>query len=424
MVRTSMGDRARQATRLQKAALVALGVFGTLLVVELSMRTAGWALLTLQNRRNKVAAREKGVVTIMCLGESTTARGGADSWPAQLEEVLNARKLGLHFNVVNRATEGVQTDTLLAQLGSNLDKYQPSIVVTMMGVNDGAQTVQYDRTVRSVFALFLHEIRLYKLFRYLCAGLVTPAAAATLEKPGDRERYYRLVSDGRKLEWDGRYSEAAVIFEEAIKLLPDDAAAYVELGQNYRARRDYAEAEDLFEKALQVDPKNYSAFEALGMSYRERGDLEKVFELSQRILKSGIENDVFYGFIGTAYRERGLLEEADEFFKKAEKFRSTYYSPATRHNYGKIADTLQTRGIRLVAMQYPLWEVDSLMHLLAPRRGIEFVSNVRNFKQALAREPFAALFTDNFAGAFGHATRKGNRLIAENVADTIARILN
>src|SRR5438874_1209237 len=97
----------RKATRVQRAALVMLGLFVSLLAVELSMRAVGWVLLTVQNRRNKVALREKGVVTVMCLGESTTARGGADSWPAQLEEILNARRMGLHFNIVNRATEGV-----------------------------------------------------------------------------------------------------------------------------------------------------------------------------------------------------------------------------------------------------------------------------------------------------------------------------
>ncbi len=411
----------RTATRFQKAALVALGLFVTLLFAELSMRTIGWTLLTLQNRRNKVAVREKGVVTILCLGESTTARGGADSWPAQLDEILNARKLGLRFNVVNKAIEGVRTDGLLAQLDSNLDKYQPEIVVAMMGVNDGPQTLKYDRSLRSDITLFMHEIRLYKLLKYFVAGFVKPAAAGEIDP---KARYYQMLSDGRKVVSEGRLDDAVVIFEEATKLLPGEAAAYVELGQIYRDRRDYSRAEALFEEALQVAPKNYGAFEGLGMSYRERGDLDKVFELSQRLLKSGMENDRFLDFIAMAYRERGMRDDAEKFFKKAEQYRSAHYSPATRHNYGKIAEILQARNIKLVAMQYPLWDVGSLVHLLAPRKGVDFVSNVKNFQEALARESFAELFTDNFAGAFGHATRKGNRLIAENVADTVVRILD
>lgn len=52
------------------------------------------------------------------------------------------------------------------------------------------------------------------------------------------------------------YDKAIVSLEKCIKLKPNDAVAYCELGKNYLFLKQYKEAQDAFEKATQLDPKN------------------------------------------------------------------------------------------------------------------------------------------------------------------------
>jgi tetratricopeptide (TPR) repeat protein len=52
------------------------------------------------------------------------------------------------------------------------------------------------------------------------------------------------------------YDKAIVSLEKCIKLKPNDAVAYFELGKNYLFLKDYGNAQSSFEKATQLDPKN------------------------------------------------------------------------------------------------------------------------------------------------------------------------
>lgn len=52
------------------------------------------------------------------------------------------------------------------------------------------------------------------------------------------------------------YDKAIVSLEKCIKLKPNDAVAYFELGKNYLSLKEYQNAQNAFEKATQLDPKN------------------------------------------------------------------------------------------------------------------------------------------------------------------------
>ncbi|MFD2942330.1 tetratricopeptide repeat protein [Flavobacterium notoginsengisoli] len=52
------------------------------------------------------------------------------------------------------------------------------------------------------------------------------------------------------------YDKAIVSLEKCVKLKPNDAVAYFELGKNYLSLKEYRNAQDNFEKATQLDPKN------------------------------------------------------------------------------------------------------------------------------------------------------------------------
>jgi hypothetical protein len=54
-------------------------------------------------------------------------------------------------------------------------------------------------------------------------------------------------------------------------------------------------------------------------------------------------------------------------------------------------------------------------------QGIVFVDNENIFKNAVRKDGPGVYFKDMFGGDFGHCTDKGNRLLAENIANTILK---
>ncbi len=74
-----------------------------------------------------------------------------------------------------------------------------------------------------------------------------------------------------------------------------------------------------------------------------------------------------------------------------------------------------------MCVQYPMKEVEYLEKMLPGKEGVIFVDNKEIFKKVVEREGYDSYFEDRFGGDFGHCTRKGNRLLAENIAGVIIR---
>jgi hypothetical protein len=64
-------------------------------------------------------------------------------------------------------------------------------------------------------------------------------------------------------------------------------------------------------------------------------------------------------------------------------------------------------------------QLEALKKLFDSTEDIIFVDNERIFKDALKQGGYTDYFQDNFAGDFGHCTPEGNRLLAQNIANTI-----
>ncbi|KAF2514040.1 tetratricopeptide repeat protein [Flavobacterium zhairuonense] len=70
------------------------------------------------------------------------------------------------------------------------------------------------------------------------------------------DEYQDAFYESLKQKGIENYDKAIVSLEKCIKLKPNDAVAYFELGKNYFSLRDYQSANTAFEKATQLDPKN------------------------------------------------------------------------------------------------------------------------------------------------------------------------
>lgn len=458
---------------MRKSALIIFGLFLGALILEALLRLAGFAYLSWQDYQNsRVLQREdKGEYRILCLGESTTALGGENSYPEQLERILNQKLKGRRFSVINKGLPGMDTTVIISELRRNISIYRPRMIIAMMGINDVQPP---DKGLFFKIKARLKTLRVYKLFRMFWERLRSKEVLRDmyLEKGEyhlERQHYYEArelfekvvelfpslasgylglakcyveqgmypqmqkmldmaqglsgadpydyISSGWVYYEAEDFIKSESMFKKAIELSPSDYDLYIEMGQFYHEHKSFKEAEDNFKKAIELMPDNDNSwpYSVFGWHYFERGMLSQAEELLVRALKIGQENDVYMdmGFLRLA---QGRHEEAGEFFDKGKGL-----SDITRKNFNILKDICEAKGIKLVCAQYPIRGIEDLKQLFDSSQGVIFVDNERIFKEAVAKGRFEDYFIDRFAGDFGHCTPRGNNLLANNIAEAIIR---
>jgi len=461
-----------------KMALVSASILAVIILLELGMRTGGFALAYVQERRNKIALRQQGAFRIMCIGESTTA-DIEGCYPKQLQEILNQADIGIRFSVINKGIGGVTTTTLVSKLEQNLEICKPDMVVVMMGTNDNRNDiVRREPEDRQSPLPFFKRLKVYKLAKLLLAHFkATTKTLKNVEKETDinkvqdgysaqkednknlfaytepnnpqsyfelaryhqirgdltqAEAYFKMSIDAMPsqeaymgLGWvyaaQGREEEAEAIMKRAIDLYPENVGVYLDIGTFFITRKKYYQAESLLEKAVLLSPTSQEGYIRLAQAYSLQGRQQEAAELLKQAVVIRPENDIAYGLLYNCYLQEGKQGPAEESAAEANKLRITHYNPRTQRNYQKLKYILKAANIPLVCVQYPVRSVASLKNLLYPHNDIIFVDNEMVFKTALAQGKLSDYFTDMFAGDFGHCTPKGNRILAKNIADTILK---
>ena len=439
--------------------LIACGLFLSLVLLEIGIRAGGFILFTAQEYRNAQAVKQKGACRIMCLGESTTA----GQYPKPLEKILNARSAGMKFSVIDEGVIAANTNTILAKLEANLDKYKPDIVITMMGYND--KWIMYYQDIPEANSGLFQNYRTYRLIRLIYkysfrqprnkslpgqnkAGVRSGAkfmpgdgknygeSGYRYQRQGDLDlaaKYFKkslelnpkddeaLLNWGELLRNQGRSPEAERCFKKAIRINPKNCKAYIGLGCIYRKQGKIGLAEKYYQKALEVDPAEEWACSELLQVYKIQGRFPQREKILQRFIEQNPENDWGYKALGSFYREVGQVEMAETYNSKLKGLNLKEYSSLTMHNYRTIKQVLDRRGIKLVCVQYPLRSVEPLKRIFASEGGAIFVDNEKVFAEAVEKDGYKKYFADTFGGDFGHCTQEGNRLLAANIADVILK---
>lgn len=460
----------REVTFRQKIVLILFGMFLTLVILEIVLRLGGLVFYSLQEHRNTQAIKQKGAYRIMCLGESTTALGGKNSYPSQLEKILNGSGIGISFIVINKGAVGVNTSYILAKLEENLDKYSPDLVTVMMGANEESPVVfRYPKTFLQTPGLLLTSLKIYKLARLLKLHMLSRMEnkepkdrnnindSVEINKPMelDLKNDAMCVTLGQRCRFQGEYIQAKEYFNKALELNPYNDAAYVGLGWCYRDSYEHVQAEELFKKAVELNlrndeaylglgfcyrdfkkfiqsdecfkkavelsPRNAYAYRGLGNSYRDKGQFIEAINSFKKFIELVPQHDRTYSTLAELYTAIGRNDEAKKYYNKAFKLRSEYYQPSVRFNYLRLKKIVDKRGIKLICIQYPMRSIEPLKKIFLGQEGIIFVDNEKIFKTVVPKRGYWYYFEDNFAGDFGHCTPKGNRLLAENIANVILK---
>lgn len=186
-----------------------------------------------------------------------------------------------------------------------------------------------------------------------------------------------------------RIEKAKDILEEAMEKYPQNDMPYFELGNGYLILAEFEEAEKIFKKGIEMIPEKnrYKLYYALGKTH-----------LAQ-----------------------GKRTSAERYYRKAQGIGSEYGRPMTRKDYQKLKEMITRNGIKLVLMQHPGQGIKPLKKTFDNTTGIIFIDNEKIFKKAIKKTRSGIYFDDSFADDGGHLTAKGNRLLAETIADVLLK---
>lgn len=343
---------------LRTGLMIALKSCAAIALAEAGLRTV--AALYRWERAPATPSLAAGVRTyrILCLGESTTALGGRDSYPAQLEVRLNAAVPGSRFVVINAGIPGVSSERILSELEANLDRFQPDVVVTMMGINDGDEPAEEaDDSGKPFFhSRLLALLRSLRRFHGLEPPEESPLdglSSGSIRRVEDSmrpdgassaARIERGLADRRAF----RFDSAAKELERALRDDPGSARAALELGRTDRYLGRVEAADALFAAAerngsadacrelakslffrgeaqaalrrLRRCPPEQQTFSAFAQMMRRfenaRPNMEKM-QAAAAALPAGDRAAGVYVDLGNADRLGGRWQEAEAAFRRA-----------------------------------------------------------------------------------------------------------
>lgn len=286
----------------QKAGLALLGIFVTLLCLETGMRMLGGFMLARQRYQTGMKLKEKGTYRILCLGESTTF----DEYPPLLEKRLNEANTGISFTVIDGGREATNTSIIVKELESDLDRYQPDMVIAMMGINDFADFLPQEPEPETVDKSFVHSLKIYKLFRL---------AQLHLAKKVDR---WARIWKGKESSGPGTGDRLSLSQEEpASEKKGRTVEEYYSLIPLYQRQNDLAGLEAVYQKILELNPNDMAIAGGLGALYQSQGRLD----LAEEQLRKNIERfptvTRFYVDLGVLLGRRGHPDEAAQVIEQA-----------------------------------------------------------------------------------------------------------
>jgi tetratricopeptide (TPR) repeat protein len=383
--------------------LSAGGTLAALVVLEAGLRLGGLLLL---RWTAPPAPTRKADVRVLCLGESTTRYAGRrDSYPLQLEGILNAAGTGLTFEVVNGGMPGVNSAHILSGLEVELDRVRPDVVVTMIGINDRADTpVMRGATSRRPL-LVLSGWRVPKLARYVADGLRRRFApprrtgAEPSEEAGLKEAVAyepEAVRPKLKLSWfyrmRGRPAEAKGVLDGLIDAGTVDASLLLEAGAVHRALGDLASAEDFCRRALSAGAGE-AAVTSLASVQRQRGRADAALRTLRRAVAAGTDSVQIRLLLADLHRVVGRKNEARRLLEESLAMWPDQEQPYVE--LSALLESMDRRDLGFEVAERGLARFPSNPRLaqraavLAASRG-DFESARAIIREAIDRDPFEA----------------------------------
>ncbi len=266
----------------KEIAIILLGIIFTLVFIEISLLIFGKLEKLLNKTQNNFSKKNEFV--ILTLGESTTApvydfNMKDYSWPAILEKLLNEIILEQEVKVINEGIESIDSNKILSDLERNIEKYDPDLVISMMGINDFFGEIAYEAAADIEADSLLSKSRTYKLIKFLIVNIKDNNQSKVKEELDcDSEESCLYLAS---IQEQNNFPETKLtikFLEEALKYNPNNVDTMIQLGYQYMYSYNLNKDDDTnkavawFEKALEYNQTNPEIYLGLMNSLIQLGN--------------------------------------------------------------------------------------------------------------------------------------------------------
>lgn len=207
---------------------------------------------------------------------------------------------------------------------------------------------------------------------------------------------------GRALQQSGRYQEASVPLERALRIAPERVVTLTTLASVYTSLGKYQEAEALLRKAVKLQPDSCRAHRELGDLFARRGSMDEAFEEFRTALRLDPGDGMVHDAIARAFVAEGRNGEALESFRKALALNEQSYVTCTnlsallmRMNRLDEAAAFAKRALEL---RPDYWNANQIMGVVLAMTG-RTAEAVTYLRRAEKMNPHDRLIKENLATA-------------------------
>ncbi len=150
-----------------------------------------------------------------------------------------------------------------------------------------------------------------------CLLTITPGSALSTSGAVLFQKVEQLLQQGYDAVNARRVEEAESIFRQVIKIDPNNAEAYYNLGIALGQQRKLEEAVANFQQVIKLNPNNAEAYTNLGILLVLQWKLKEGIAKIQQAIEIDPNNAEAYNHLGLALQQQGKLEEAISNYQQA-----------------------------------------------------------------------------------------------------------
>ncbi|MBU0634076.1 MAG: tetratricopeptide repeat protein [Candidatus Omnitrophica bacterium] len=466
----------------KKIILILLGIVAAVVILEAGLNILSGIYIKRHLPRYEFKDNaDKGILRILCLGDSFTYGIGADfenSYPAQLERMLNENSKVKKFKVFNEGVPGSNSSQVFVKFNDIVDEVRPDIVIILAGGNDiwsvgnilcgrvpmGLRIKNMLVLSRSFRACSILGVNI----KSAIADKISKNKSRNIKKSVNEFTAAQLLEKGNYFKETNQYDSARLCYEKILENDPDNKAIILELAHCYKFQRKFDEAVDLltgmfmqqpedkqiraeikdmfiqlnnpakalvyYERLYRKFPDNRFARQELANTHvRLAGDylmtlrLNKALDAYSRAHElnpadpralEGMQMIEDWEKTGTSSKiNQAVLEKLAKFDIVMAPY--NYADDVLYNNLKEIIKLCEKNKITLIFSSYPL-EVPAAMRELSLGRDILLVDHTATFKTLLQNEPRDKYFISAYDS---HCLSAGYEVMARNLAKEILKLI-
>ncbi len=189
----------------------------------------------------------------------------------------------------------------------------------------------------------------------------------------------QLFREGRSLYSQGRRSESAAIYCQALEINPRHYDALLSLGRIRQQEGQLDKAETLFRRASDtVDGPDFRALILLSSLHDQRGGYDEAIAIARQCTESFPANDMAWRHLGNIFMHQRNMDEAWEAYRQAH---ALLREPGSKHG-------LERPGFRRTTRAKLKHDIEQLQYLMEHRAtGKDFSGMISDYNAVLESMP-------------------------------------